>query len=524
MLGPLGRRLFAAFALVGVGAVGLVAALAAVSVTSQTGALVSGERDRARQEIVTALADAYAAAGSWSAVDLSAVRALAQANGARLIVLDTAGGQIATITATPETEHPPGTGPGHGESPDEQRSRIGPSASAGHHGGPEAAGPAVLPSSPSSSSSSSSSSSPSTSGVQYIAVAAAVTPAPSATPHATITSTTQPLPVVVGGQSVGSVLIEFPAADQAAAAQAGRAILQHVGIGAGVAVVLAGIAALFATRRATSPLLALAAAAGAIERGESDAATRLRGGPGEIGQVSAAFARMATTLEREDTLRRALVADVAHELRTPVTILLGTSEQMLDGLAEPTTAQLSSLHDEVLRLDRLLDDLSALAAAQAAGLTLKPTAIDLAHVAAHSVQALRPQFEEAELQLVTDLEPTPVEGDEDRLVQVATNLLSNALKFTPPGGQVTVTTRTGTDHQDVSIARLTVTDTGPGIPAEELPFVFQRFWRGSGAEKRGGAGIGLAVVAELVTAHGGTVTAENQAGGGAAFTVNLPSR
>ena len=127
MLGPLGRRLFAAFALVGVGAVGLVAALAALSVTSQTGALVAGERDRARQEIVAALADAYAAAGSWSAADLSAVRALAQANGARLIVLDTAGAQIATITATPEMEHSPGMGPGQGESPEEQRSRIGPS-------------------------------------------------------------------------------------------------------------------------------------------------------------------------------------------------------------------------------------------------------------------------------------------------------------------------------------------------------------------------------------------------------------
>lgn len=512
MLGPLGRRLFAAFALVGVGAVGLVAALAAVSVTSQTGALVTSERDRARQEIVAALADAYAAGGSWSAVDLSAVRALAQANGARLIVLDTAGGQIATITATPETEHSPGTGPGHGESPEEQRSRIGPSSSAGHHGGPGAAAPAVPSPSPARGSS----------DVQYAAMA--VTPSPSPTPSAAAPATTQAVPVVVGGKNVGSVLIEFPAADQAAAAQAGRAILQHVGIGAAVAVVLAGVAALIATRRATSPLLALAAAAGAVERGESDAATRLRGGPGEIGQVSAAFARMAATLEREDALRRALVADVAHELRTPVTILLGTSEQLLDGLAEPTAAQLSSLHDEVLRLDRLLDDLAALAAAQAAGLTLTPAATDLAHIAARCERTLRPRFDEAGLRLVTELRPAPAEGDEDRLVQVITNLLTNALKFTPAGGTVTIATRMRTDPQEASGAQLTVTDTGPGIPADELPFVFQRFWRGSGAEKRGGTGIGLAVVAELVAAHGGTVTAESPPGGGAVFTVDLPGR
>ena len=513
VLGPLGRRLFAALALVGVGAVGLVAVLAALSVTNQTDALVAGERDRARQELVAALADAYAAAGSWSAADLSAVRALAQAGGVRLIVLDTSGGRVATITATPETEHSRGTEPGHGESPQEQRGHIGPSASAGHQGGSgSAAGPEALPPSRAHAAR----------DMQYVAAAPA--PSPSATPSAPTPSAAQAIAVVVGGRTVGTALIEFPAAGQAAAAQAGRAILQHVGIGAGLAVALAGVAALIATRRATSPLLALAAAAGAVERGEPGAATRLRGGPGEIGQVSAAFARMASSLEREDALRRALVADVAHELRTPVTILLGASEQMLDGLAEPTTAQLSSLHDEVLRLDRLLEDLSALAAAQAAGLSLKPAATDLAQVAQRAVQALRPQFREAGLRLVTDLEPAGVLGDEGRLAQVVTNLLTNALKFTAPGGEVTVTTRMHADVQGMSAARLAVADTGPGIPPAELPFVFQRFWRGSDADKRGGTGIGLAVVAELVAAHGGTVRADSPPGGGAVFTVSLPRR
>ena len=511
MLGPLGRRLFAALTLVGVGAVGLVAVLAALSVTSQTDALVAGERDRVRQEIVAALADAYAGAGSWSAIDLSAVRALAQADGVRLIVLDTAGGQVATITATPETGHSPGMGPQHSERPDEQRGRVGPSSSAGHHGiGGSAVGWEALPSSPAHTAS----------GLWHAAAASAAGPSPSAPAQ----SADQAIAVVVGGQSVGSALIEFPATGQAAATQAGRAILQHVGIGAGVAVALAAVAALIATRRVTSPLLALAAAAGALERGEPDAATRLRGGPGEIGQVSAAFARMASSLEREDALRRALVADVAHELRTPVTILLGASEQMLDGLAEPTTAHLASLHDEVLRLDRLLDDLSALAAAQAAGLTLKRTATDLARAARRSVQALRPQFEESGLCLHTDLQPAGVLGDEDRLVQVVTNLLTNALKFTAPGGEVTVATRTHAEAQGTSTAQLTVADTGPGIPAAELPFVFQRFWRGSDARKRGGTGIGLAVVAELMAAHAGTVRAESPPGGGAVFTVTMPGR
>lgn len=115
-------------------------------------------------------------------------------------------------------------------------------------------------------------------------------------------------------------------------------------------------------------------------------------------------------------------------------------------------------------------------------------------------------------------------GDQGRLAQVVTNLLTNALKFTAPGGEVTVTTRTHAEARGASAARLVVADTGPGIPAAELPFVFQRFWRGSDADKHGGTGIGLAVVAELVAAHEGTVRADSPPGGGAVFTVSLPGR
>jgi two-component system sensor histidine kinase BaeS len=494
MLGPLGRRLFAAFALVGIGAVGLLAGLAVYSVTSHTGALVTEQRDQARGQIVASLADAYARAGSWSKADLSGARALAQADGATLVILDTSGGQVATISPSPMMDHHMGTTQGHDGRPSA-------SAPMGHHG---ETGSGMEPEA-------------------VLAAGPAAAAAPSASPSAT-SPAAQGTAIVVDGRTAGSVLITFPAAGQSAAEQAGRAILQNLAFGATVAVILAAIAALIASRRTTAPLAALAEAAGAIERGEPDATARLRPGPGEIGQVAQAFTRMAATLEREDALRRAMVADVAHELRTPVTILLGASEQMLDGLAVPDTAALASLHDEILRLDRLLDDLSALAAAQAAGLELTRTATDLATAAERSCRALRARFEEAGLRLVTDLEPAKVYADEDRLVQVVTNLLTNALKFTPTGGEVTVATRTYIEPGDAAIAELTVTDTGPGIPEADLPFVFQRFWRGTGAPRRGGTGIGLAVVEELVTAHGGTVHAESPPDTGARFTVRLPGR
>jgi His Kinase A (phospho-acceptor) domain len=157
----------------------------------------------------------------------------------------------------------------------------------------------------------------------------------------------------------------------------------------------------------------------------------LRPGPGELGQVSAAFARMAGTLQREDELRRAVVADTAHELRTPLTILRGATEELLHGLAAPTVGKLTSLHDEVLRLERLVDDLSALAAAQSAALTLDLAPVDLAKVAAHAAAELQAQFEDAEVRLNVDASPAVVNADQARLTQIVTNLLTNAAKFTP---------------------------------------------------------------------------------------------
>jgi signal transduction histidine kinase len=355
-----------------------------------------------------------------------------------------------------------------------------------------------------------------------VLLAAAPAPAPalaSPTPaQAPPRPSADAVPIVVDGHRVGSVVFGAPLPTDSATGRARGEILDALWIGVALAVVLAAAAALLVSRRVSRPLVALVAATGALERGSPDATSRLRAGPGELGQLSRAFDRMARTLRREDELRRALVADVAHELRTPVTILLGLTEELLDGLTEPTPERLASLHDEVLRLGRLVDDLATLSAAQAAGLALQRQPVDLAQTVEQVLDVMQPQFDDSQLTVEIRTAPLAVIGDDARLRQVLTNLLTNAVKFTPAGGRVLVEVRREGDE-----AVVTVADTGPGIPADELPHIFDRFWRGRAAAGRAGSGIGLAVVAALVEAHGGTVAAESAPGGGARFTVRLPA-
>jgi two-component system sensor histidine kinase BaeS len=239
--------------------------------------------------------------------------------------------------------------------------------------------------------------------------------------------------------------------------------------------------------------------------------------PGELRELAVTFDNMADTLDREDKIRRDLVASVAHELRTPVAVLQAGHEALLDGVTEPTPDELGSLRDEVLRLARMVDDLQTMAAADAAVLQLARERRDLAEIAAAAADSLARRFEAAEVTLDRDLARAPVLADERWMHQVVTNLLGNALKFTPGGGTVTI--RTGQQGGD---AVLEVADSGVGIPADELPRVFDRFWRGQAAAQTSGSGIGLAIAAELAQAHGGSLTAVSQPGTGTRLTLTLP--
>ena len=327
------------------------------------------------------------------------------------------------------------------------------------------------------------------------------------------------LAIVVDGQRVGTALVRstgsgFNAADRSLK----TALLRAIAGAAGLAALLALLTGLAVARRITRPVIRLIAATRAMAAGDRAARVGEIHAAGELRELAAAFDQMAGTLDRQEQIRRNLVADVAHELRTPIAILQAGHEALLDGVAEPTPAELGSLRDEVLRLARMVGDLQTLAAADAAALNLIRSPADLAELAATAADSLARRFEAAGITLDRDLTASPVLTDPHWLHQVITNLLTNALKFTPAGGRVTISTeRTGAN------AILRVTDTGIGIPPEDLPRIFDRFFRGQQAAQISGSGIGLTVAAELVQAHGGRLTAASELGHGTQMTLSLPS-
>jgi two-component system sensor histidine kinase BaeS len=326
------------------------------------------------------------------------------------------------------------------------------------------------------------------------------------------------VPIVVSGHRVGSVTVRIGSQGISAIDNnLHRTLVAAVAGSAAVVGLLAITAGFVAARRITRPIASLTRAARAMAAGEHKIRIGNIRAPGELAELSDAFDHMAETLEREDHLRRALVADVAHELRTPLAILQASTEALADGVVAPNAYTLSSLHDETLRLSRIVEDLEVLASADAAGLTLDHASVDLGHVAGHAADAMEARITAADLTLVRSLESVIVTGDQTRLHQVITNLLTNAAKFTPAGGQVSLLVERTGDQ-----ARLVVADTGIGIPSDELPHVFERFWRGRDAQKVAGSGIGLVVVAGLVEAHGGQVVVTSGRGPGTTFVVTLP--
>jgi two-component system, OmpR family, sensor histidine kinase BaeS len=327
-------------------------------------------------------------------------------------------------------------------------------------------------------------------------------------------------PVVVNGHTVGNVALRFPTSHLPGPEAAVRDALSRTALLGGLlALVVAGAVAAFVARRVARPVTVLTDAAMRLESGQLDVRVDLPDAPGELGTLAATFNRMAAAVEREDELRRRLVADIAHELRTPLTILRGTTEALVDGVAEPDPATLASLHEEVLRLTGLIGDLETLAAADAAGLRLDLRPVDLAEVVRTTLEVAAAATADAHLQVDTDLERAVVVGDTRRLQQIVTNLIVNAMRYTPAGGTVTVRTGVGEGH-----AFCVVADTGPGLADDEADHVFERFWRGRAARGTTGSGVGLAVVAELVAAHGGTITVGNRTdASGAVFTLQLPA-
>jgi two-component system OmpR family sensor kinase/two-component system sensor histidine kinase BaeS len=324
-------------------------------------------------------------------------------------------------------------------------------------------------------------------------------------------------PIEVAGQTVGTLII--PAAEgvhqllEAEFLGQVNDSLLWAGLIAGiVALVLGGLLA----RQLTAPLRSLTDAAHRMAEGE-EVQVQVRS-QDEIGELGQAFNHMAQSLALQETLRRNLMADIAHELRTPLTVIRGDLEAFLDGVFEPTPQALASLQEETLLLSRLVDDLRALALAEAGQLKLERQPTNLVELLQGVVDSFAQQAEcqgqDLGLETLPDLPLVNV--DPQRVRQVVANLVSNALRHASQSGQVVVSV-----SQQANEVRVSVTDDGPGIAAADLAHVFDRFWQSEPARAEG-SGLGLAIASELVRAHDGRIWAESTLGEGSVFLFTLP--
>lgn len=298
--------------------------------------------------------------------------------------------------------------------------------------------------------------------------------------------------------------------------QQSRQSLLLAGIAAGVVAILLSF---FLIRQLTGPLRKLDTAARRIAAGTFDHRVDIVSSD-EIGRLAESFNEMASSLASSEEVKKRLIADISHELRTPITAVRTTLEGLRDGLIQPTQETLTALHDKVLLTTRLVQDLHQLALADTGRLSMHPASMSIEHVLETIVETIGVQLEDERIDLVREIAPDlpTVQADAHRIEQVVLNLLSNAIRHTPEGGRILVRARR--DRQNL---RVEIQDSGPGLSDSDLRHVFDRFYQAD-ASRAGdaGAGLGLSIAKALVEAHEGKIWAENAPGGGACFAFTLP--
>lgn len=337
------------------------------------------------------------------------------------------------------------------------------------------------------------------------------------------------VPVLVKEQPVGALVLVSGL--EGAISELVLTALQRTLWGAGaLAIILGGLVSVGLARQLVIPLQRLNAATRRLASGDSHEPLPLIAAD-EIGELTATFNNMAQALETQKRLRQHMVADIAHELRTPLSIMRLELESLGDGLQDPAEAA-ASLREEVNRLSRLVEDLRLLSLAEAGGLHFDLAELDTLAFLRQLVAAWTPPVQAQQVQLRLEFPDSlpAIYADEGRLGQVFHNLLSNALGYTPAGGIITVGARV--DSQTCEVSKTSqvstvifwITDSGPGIASEDLPYVFERFYRADSAPSRndGGSGLGLAIAKQWVALHGGRIWVESQPGQGATFLVALP--
>lgn len=333
--------------------------------------------------------------------------------------------------------------------------------------------------------------------------------------------TTRDFPVVWGSNEIGSVSIEyygpyFFSEDDFLFLDSLNKIL--IGIGA-FSLGISALTGIYLARRISGPILKTVGATKDIAAGRYGVRIHEDSGTVEVDQLIGSINHLAQALEKQENLRRQLTADVAHELRTPLTTAQTHMEAMLEGVWEPTRERLEGCYDEMNRLGKLVSDLENLAKVESDNLKLNKTKIDLRELTGKALASFEKEIADRGLSVETDGSCSAVMADRDRISQVLVNLISNAVKYTPDGGEIRITL---SDTEDSAV--FNIRDNGAGIPEEEIPYIFERFYRADKSRNRntGGSGIGLAIVKSVVTAHGGTVDVESRVNKGSNFIVKLP--
>lgn len=329
-------------------------------------------------------------------------------------------------------------------------------------------------------------------------------------------------PIMVDGEKVGTVLVRVPGSetlltkfDEDFRDKSYNAMI----FAAVIALIIAMVMGAIFARTIAAPVKKITNAAKALKEGDYSARTGMTGSD-EIARLGNMFDLMADSVESNRKLERRLVTDVAHELRTPLMAIQSTVEAMIDGVFKPDAERLETLNSEVQRLSRLVDALLKLSRLESRTKPIEQKKVDLTEMLSSVVQTHQAYIHDAGLNLEFEYDPhVYVFGDADLLRQATANLISNAVRYTPEGGTITIMARKG----DL-MGQIVVKDTGIGLTPEEAKLVFQRFWRADSGRARatGGLGIGLSVVKEIVVQHNGWVRVEGRPNEGACFTIYIP--
>ncbi len=331
----------------------------------------------------------------------------------------------------------------------------------------------------------------------------------------------QSFPAIVSGRTVGTITVGYygPYYFSDTDLQFLNALNRLLLIAGAISLAACILLGAYLARRLSKPITDVIRATGKIAAGDYDERLVPQENTAELIALSHSVNRLAETLKTQDSLRKRLTADVAHELRTPLTTLQSTVEAMLDGIWEADDVHLSSLREEILRLNKLVGELGALSRYDSEALSLTIESFDLQELCKETIRNFESDARQKGVFLTCSGTQAILSADRGKIGQVLINLLHNALKFTPAGGMISVETGSLGER-----AFLRVQDTGCGIPAEHLPYIFERFYRADPSRTRetGGSGIGLAIAHAIAKAHGGELLVESTVEKGSIFTLVIP--